>query len=108
MDDQQFKKISGDALETLQRDLERASEKYDFDVDMNQGALTVEFEEPKTRFVVSPNSPVRQIWVSARVKSFKLDWDEARAAFVFREDGRTLHELMAGVIGEQLDEAVTL
>ena len=35
--------------------------------------------------MVSPNAPVRQIWVSAHSKSFKLDWDAAKEAFVLRE-----------------------
>ena len=49
--------------------LAAASDRFDFDSDINAGALTVEFEDPRERFVVSPNAPVRQIWVSANVKS---------------------------------------
>ena len=108
MDEQQFRTAAGDALTNLQRALEKASENHDFDVDSNEGALAIEFEDPPAKFVISPNSPVRQIWVSARVKSFKLDWDAARAAFVFPADGRTLQELIAGVVGEQLGEEVSL
>jgi CyaY protein len=108
LDEQQFRKLAEAALEQLQRALEKAADTYDFEVDRNEGALTVEFEDPPTRFVVSPNAPARQIWVSARVKSFKLDWDEARAAFVFPADQRDLKQLMAGVIGEQLDDEVSL
>jgi CyaY protein len=108
IDEQKFRKLAEDSLEQLRRALEKATDKYEFEVDSNQGALTVEFEDPPTRFVVSPNAPVRQIWVSARVKSFKLDWDEARGAFVLLADQRDLKQLMAGVIGEQLGEDVTL
>lgn len=108
IDEQKFRKLAEEALEQLQRALEKAADKYEFEVDRNEGALTVEFEDPPARFVVSPNAPVRQIWVSARVKSFKLDWDEARGAFVFAADQRDLKQLMAGVIGEQLGEGVTL
>jgi CyaY protein len=108
MDEQKFRKLAEEALEQLQRALEKAGDQYEFEVDSNAGALTVEFEDPPARFVVSPNAPVRQIWVSARVKSFKLDWDEAREAFVFAADQRDLKRLMAGVIGEQLGEDVTL
>ncbi len=107
MDDQQFRKASDDALDSLRRALERASEDHDFDVDSKEGALAVEFDDPPTKFVVSPNSPVRQIWVSARVKSFKLDWSPGAGAFVL-PDGRTLQSLMADVIGEQLGESVHL
>ena len=108
IDEQKFRKLAEEALEQLQRALEKAADTYEFEVDRNEGALTVEFEDPPARFVVSPNAPVRQIWVSARVKSFKLDWDDARGAFVFPADQRDLKQLMAGVIGEQLGEEVTL
>ncbi len=91
----------------MQRALERASDRHDFEVDSNQGALTIEFEDPPARFVVSPNAPVRQIWVSARVQSFKLDWNPAAQAYVL-PDGRTLTRLMGDVVGEQLGEAVAL
>jgi iron donor protein CyaY len=108
IDEQIFRKHAEEALTQLQRSLEKAADKYDFEVDRNEGALTVEFEDPPARFVVSPNAPVRQIWVSARVKSFKLDWDEGRSAFVFPTDQRDLKQLMASVIGEQLEDDVQL
>ena len=102
-----FRTRSEQALISLQRALERASDHYDFEVDSNAGALSIEFEDPPAKFVVSPNAPVRQIWVSARVQSFKLDWSDASAAFVL-SDGRTLHQLIADVVGEQLGEPVAL
>jgi iron donor protein CyaY len=108
MDDQQFKKVSGEALLTLQRALESASDDYDFDVESKEGALSIEFEDPPAKFVISPNSPVRQVWVSARVKSFKLDWDDAREAFVLPADGRTLLQLIADVVSAQMGETVSL
>jgi CyaY protein len=107
MDDQQFRAVSSEAILNLQRALERASEDYDFDVDSHEGALAIEFEDPPAKFVVSPNSPVRQIWVSARVKSFKLDWDAAGRLFVL-PDGRNLKALIGDVVSEQLGESVVL
>jgi hypothetical protein len=41
------------------------------------------------------------------VQSFKLDWNDAAAAFLL-SDGRTLHQLIADVVGEQLGEQVIL
>ena len=107
MDSQQFESISDGALTGLQRDLERAADRYGFEVDRNQGALTIEFEEPPAKFVISPNSPVRQIWISARVKSFKLDWDPETGQFVLG-DGRDLQQLVAELISEQIGESVRL
>src|ERR1700691_5375791 len=103
IDEQEFRTRSDEALTALERALERAADKYDFDVDRKEGALGIEFEDPPAKFVVSPNTPVRQIWVSARVQSFKLDWNPAAGAFALT-DGRTLSQLIADVVSEQLGE----
>ncbi len=108
MDEQEFKNRADAALESLYKKLTSASEEFDFEPDFNSGALAVEFEEPKAKFVVSPNAPVRQIWVSAHSKSFKLDWNDARNAFVLPETKQSLAELMAAVIGLQIGESVSL
>jgi iron donor protein CyaY len=107
IDENEFRKRSDEALTALQRALEKASDAHDFEVDRNQGALTVEFENPPAKFVVSPNAPVRQIWVSARVQSFKLDWNSAVSAFIL-PDGRTLSALISDVISEQMKERIDL
>lgn len=97
--DQEFQRLSDDALSSLYDKLAQASDDHDFDVDMNNGALTVEFEDPRERFVVSPNSPVKQIWVSAHVQSFKFDWNGQ--AFVL-PSGQTLDQLMAEAIAKRI------
>lgn len=107
LSDQEFQAVSESALAALERELQKAADRHDFEVDRHHGALTLEFEDPPGKFVVSPNSPVKQIWISARVKSFKLDWDSAAKSFVF-EDGRNLHKLIADLVSEQIGEAVTL
>ena len=108
MDEQEFKTRAEQALEDLNRRLAAPAEEHEFEVDFNAGALAIEFETPPAKFVVSPNSPVSQIWVSAHSKSFKLDWDPARVAFVLAGTGQTLAELMAEAVGKQLGEKVTL
>ena len=107
LDDSQFRGVSADALDRLQRALERAAEVHDFDVDRKEGALTVEFEDPPAKFVISPNSPVKQIWISARVQSFKLDWNEAQSKFILA-DGRDLARLIGDLICDQIGEPVSL
>jgi CyaY protein len=106
LDEKEFRTRSEEALTSLQRALEKASDNHEFEVDSNAGALSIEFDNPPAKFVVSPNAPVRQIWVSARVQSFKLDWNGS-SAFVL-PDGRTLHRLIGDVIGEQIGETVSL
>src|SRR5712692_3417370 len=108
LDEQDFKKRADEALTHLNRDLIAASDDYGFDVDFNAGALGVEFEDPPAKFVISPNAPVRQIWVSARAKSYKLDWDVVENAFVHTESGDTLKQIVENAIGKQLKEEVNL
>jgi iron donor protein CyaY len=100
--DQEFQRLSDESIAALYGKLAEASNDYEFDVEMNGGALTVEFEEPRERYVISPNSPVRQIWVSAHVQSFKLDWNAERSAFVLPATGESLEELIAGAVALRL------
>jgi iron donor protein CyaY len=108
MDDQEFKKCAEDALESLYKRLAAASDDAEFEVDFNSGALAIEFEEPPGKFVISPNSPVHQIWVSAHAKSYKLDWDSVESSFILPSTGQTLTELIQDAITKQLGEEVSL
>lgn len=108
MTEQEFQQKTDEALAALDRALEQAADEHGFEVDYHAGALTLEFEDPRARFVVSPNSPVKQIWVSALNKSYKLDFDTARNTFVLRETGQTLTELISSVAGQQLGESIDL
>jgi iron donor protein CyaY len=108
LDEQDFKKRADEALGTLHRLLISAADDYGFDVDFNSGALGIEFEEPPAKFVISPNTPVRQIWVSARAKSYKLDWDIVENSFVHTESGKTLKDLVEDAISKQVKEDVNL
>ena len=106
MDEQLFKKRADEALEDLNSALIVASDDHGFDVDFQGGALTVEFETPPSKFVISPNAPVQQIWVSALSRSFKLGWDDEVHAFVYAETGETLHTLLSKVISTHLNADV--
>jgi iron donor protein CyaY len=108
MNDQLFRDRADQALGDLFQRLSAASDRYPFEADFNSGALAIEFEEPPAKFVVSPNSPVRQIWVSAHSRSFKLDWEDARATFVLAPSNQTLVEMIGAAIGQQLGEPVSL
>ncbi|MGI8991451.1 MAG: iron donor protein CyaY [Bryobacteraceae bacterium] len=108
MDDQEFKKRVDGALNDLYRALSDAADEYGFEADFNAGALSVEFEDPPAKFVVSPNAPVRQVWVSALSKSYKLDWDIVENSFVHGESKETVKALMERVIGKQLHKEVVL
>jgi iron donor protein CyaY len=108
MDDQLFRNRADAALADLYRRLTHASEEHGFEADFNSGAMSIEFEDPPAKFVVSPNAPVHQVWVSAHSRSFKLEWEDARGAFVLPSTKQTLVEMMGEAIGQQLGESVSL
>src|SRR5687768_15460004 len=93
LSEQDFRLKADHALEQAQRALLPAADDDGFEVELQNGVLQVIFEEPSaTKFVVSPNAPVRQIWVSAMSRSFKLAWSEERATFEL--DGESLNDLV--------------
>ncbi|HEY3927789.1 MAG TPA: iron donor protein CyaY [Candidatus Koribacter sp.] len=106
MTDQEFQKHSEAELDALKRSLFDAESDADFEVEEANGALQVNFETPPARFIVSPNSPVRQIWISALSTSFKLDWVEAENKFVLPKTGEDLKRLLSRLINQQLGDNV--
>jgi len=109
MDDAEFRRHADQALEGLKRSLLHAEESAEIEVEENAGALKVDFEEPAGSFVISPNAPVKQIWISALSTSFKLDWSEAAGDFVLTKTGEKMKALLSRLINQQLgQEAVTL
>ena len=97
LSEQDFRLQADHALETLQRALLPVADEEGFEVELQNGVLQIVFEEPAvTKFVVSPNAPVRQIWLSAMSRSFKLTWSPERSAFEL--DGETLNDLVSRLI----------
>ena len=108
MDEQEFKREADRSLNTLYKRLTGAGEEADFEADFNAGALSIEFESSPAKFVISPNAPVRQIWVSAHSRSFKLDWNPTRAEFVLADNGQSLTELIQQAISKETGVEVAL
>ena len=109
MDEQEFGKRCDTALEDLRHKLALLGDTHGFDVEGGSGKLEVLFEdEDDTRFVISPNTPVRQIWISALTTSFKLSWSDAKGSFVLDKTGETLMQLMGRILTEQLGSPVTV
>ncbi|HEY6350353.1 MAG TPA: iron donor protein CyaY [Candidatus Angelobacter sp.] len=108
MDETQFRQRADAAIESLKQSLIRAEDDVEMEVEENAGALHIGFDEPPGKFVITPNAPVRQIWISALVSSFKLDWSQEKQDFVLAKTGERLKELVGRLIGEQLGETVQL
>jgi CyaY protein len=107
VDDQEFRILADKALHDLNHRLALAADDYPLQADMSGGALVIEFEDSPAKFVISPNAPVHQIWVSALSKSFKLEWDAEREQFALRSTGQTLLNLISECLEEHLGEAIS-
>jgi CyaY protein len=103
-DEQQFRRAVEAAMEDLKRSLIAAEDSADMEVEDQSGALHISFDEPAGRFVISPNAPARQIWISALSTSFKLDWSDDAKAFVLAKTGESLKPLLSRLINQQLGE----
>lgn len=109
LDELTFRKHADAAIESLKKSLIAAEEDGDFEAEEQNGVLNIVFDEPPGRFVITPNTPVRQIWISALSTSFKLDWSDAAQVFVLLKDGTELKPLVARLINEHLGtDTVTL
>jgi iron donor protein CyaY len=109
MDETAFRKASDDALEALKQSLFRAEEGGGFEAEEKNGVLNVLFDDGGTKFVFTPNTPVRQVWISALTSSFKLEWNEAAHAFVLSKTGEDLRTLTERLLRQQLnDDSISL
>ena len=101
MTEQEFRLKADEALEEAERSLLTLADAEGFELEKQNGVLQVIFEEPTAaKFVISPNAPVRQIWVSAMARSYKLSWSDASSAFEL--DGEPLTALLDRLSRQQL------
>jgi CyaY protein len=101
LSEQEFRVRSDEALEGARRLLLPLADSEGFEIELHNGVLDLVFEEPQeAKFVVSPNAPVRQIWVSAMAKGYKLSWAADLESFAL--NGETLARLLDRLIREFL------
>src|SRR6202034_499832 len=94
IDEATFRHESDLALESLKQSLIAAEDDNGtFEFEDNNGVMNIIFEDGSSKFVVTPNTPVRQVWISALSTSYKLEWDEAAHAFTLPKTGEDLRTL---------------
>ena len=104
-----FRDYSTEALEDLEDRVGPISEELEFEVESSGGMLTFVFEKPSAaKFIISPNSPARQIWVSALSTSFKFDWDDEQDSFVLDKTREPFPKVIADLLSRQLGQNVQL
>ena len=100
MDEADFRRAADAAIEELTQELYAAEDEGGFEVEEQSGALYVIFEKPAGKFVITPNAPVQQIWISARNTSFKLDL--TTDGFVLAKTAESLGPLVKRLIAAHL------
>ena len=110
IDEATFRRESDRALESLKQSLIAAEDDDGtFEFEDNNGVMNIIFENGSSKFVITPNTPIRQVWISAQATSFKLDWSEDAQAFILPKDGTLLKPLIARLINEHLGkDSITL
>jgi CyaY protein len=100
LDEIEFRNHADEQLLKLKNALMDAEEDGGFEAEEQNGVLNVLFPHG-TKFVFTPNAPVRQVWISALTTSFKLDWDASASAFVLPKTGEDLLTLTSRLLREQ-------
>jgi iron donor protein CyaY len=109
MDEHDFRNKCEAALEALRRRLLELGDEHGFEVEGEGSKLELLFEEPEeVKFIISPNAPARQIWISALSTSFKLGWSDQASAFVLEKTGENLSQVMGRILSQQLGSQVRL
>lgn len=109
LDEKDFQRKADAAFEELKKRLLVLGDEHGFDVEGESGKLEIIFEEPEeVKFVVSPNTPLREIWISALSTSFKLGWSHEKNTFALEKTGEDLFEVIARVVSQQLGTPVDL
>ena len=101
LSESEFRSRCDEAFDKLNRALGAVADQHDVEILFQNNVLSIEIEDPQPgKIVISPQAPTRQVWISAQSKSFKLDWVDS--AFVFKNTGETLNQLIGRLIGEGL------
>lgn len=105
LSDDEFAGHAEEAIDALDAAFSRLAARHPVESDLEGTVLKVTFDEPDhSVFVVSPNGPARQIWVSALLQSFKFDWDAEKEAFGLHGTGEPLKDVLERLSQEQLGD----
>ena len=75
IDEATFRRESDRALESLKQSLIAAEDDDGtFEFEDNNGVMNIIFENGSSKFVITPNTPIRQVWISANLSMAGTPW----------------------------------
>src|SRR5207237_3488131 len=90
LEEKDFQRKADAAFDDLKKRLLALGDAHGFDVEGESGKLEVLFEEPQeAKFVISPNTPVREIWISALSTSLSSRGTPRETLLCWKKPGRT-------------------
>ena len=104
MNDAEFDRLAGAALQRIEQGLEASGVDADFEL-KEGGVLEIEFAD-RSKVIVNRHGAAREIWVAARSGGFHFRWDGA--AWRDTRDGTELFAALSRVASLQAGQPVKL
>jgi len=79
----------------------------DFELEKNGDVLVISFTDG-SKFIISPNSPVGQLWVSANYEGHRFNFHEAREAWIDEKSGEEFLSYLSRLLSEKLTGNISL
>src|ERR1041385_5630078 len=76
----------------------------EFDIERNGDVLNIEFEDGE-KIVITPQSPLEQLWVSANYAGHRFIWNDG---WKNEKDGGDLNTFLSHAISNKLGSSITL
>ena len=90
LSEEEFRRHSEHSVEALKQALIALEAEGGYEVEENNGALNVLFEAPAGKFVITPNTPVRQVWISAPLYLVQAGVERRKGRFRAAENGGSI------------------
>ncbi|HEY7238219.1 MAG TPA: iron donor protein CyaY [Burkholderiales bacterium] len=104
MDERQFEALATQALQSIERALDKSGIDADFEL-KEGGVLELEFDNG-SKIIVNRHSAAREIWVAARSGGFHFRWDGS--AWRDTRDGAELFAALSRLVSAQSGTGVIL
>jgi CyaY protein len=104
MNDAEFERLAGAALQAIEQRLEASGVDADFEL-KEGGVLEVEFADG-SKLIVNRHAAAREIWLAARSGGFHFRWDGL--GWRDTRDGTELFAALSRVASQQAGHAVHL
>ncbi|SRR5579883_368790 len=75
----------------------------EFDFERKGDVLDIEFEDGE-KIVITPQSPLEQLWVSANYGGHRFNW--SGDAWLNEKDGEDLHSFLSALMSRKLNDTI--